>query len=143
MFKRLAEAMGRPELAKDERYATHGERGQHQLELDDLIADWTKDFSSEELRNLMNEYGVPNGKIFTAPDMLENEQYAARDAIISMNHPTLGEIKMQNVFPKMSETQGKVKWCGPELGQHNDEIYREMLNMDESQIEEYKEKGII
>ena len=75
--------------------------------------------------------------------MLENEHYAARDAIISMNHPALGEIKMQNVFPLMSETQGKVKWCGPELGQHNDEIYLDMLNMDKNKIKEYKEKGII
>jgi formyl-CoA transferase len=143
VFKRLAEAMGQAELATDERYSTHGARGQHQQQLDDLIGEWTKNYSSEELRDLMNEHGVPNGKIFTAPDMLENEHYAARDAIVSMNHPALGELKMQNVFPKMSETQGKVKWCGPELGQHNDEIYGEMLKMDESTIEEYKEKGII
>jgi len=143
VFKRLADAMGQPELATDERYSTHGARGQHQQQLDDLIGEWTKNYSSEELRDLMNEHGVPNGKIFTAPDMLENEHYAARDAIVSMKHPALGELKMQNVFPKMSETQGKVKWCGPELGQHNDEIYGEMLKMDESTIEEYKEKGII
>jgi len=75
--------------------------------------------------------------------MLENEHYAARDAIISMNHPVLGEIKMQNVFPLMSDTPGKVKWCGPELGQHNDEIYLDMLKMDENKLKEYKEKGII
>lgn len=143
VFKRLAEAMGRPELGEDERYASHGARGNHQQELDDLIADWSKDFSADELRDLLNEYGVPNGKIFTAPDMLEDEHYAARDAIISMNHPALGEIKMQNVFPLMSETPGKVKWCGPELGQHNDEIYLDMLKMDKNKIKEYKEKGII
>ena len=75
--------------------------------------------------------------------MLENEHYAARDAIISMNHPALGELKMQNVFPKLSETQGKVKWCGPELGQHNDEIYGDLLKLSKDKIVEYKEKGII
>lgn len=143
VFKRLAEAMGRPDLAEDEKYATHSARGQYQQELDDLIAEWTRDFSSAELRDLMNEYGVPNGKIFTAPDMLENEQYAAREAIISMNHPALGEIKMQNVFPKMSETQGKVRWCGPELGQHNDEIYSGLLKIEKEKLEEYADKGII
>ena len=143
VFKRLVQAMGRAELGEDERYATHGARGLHQQELDDIIAGWTRDFSSAELQHLLNEHGVPNGKLFTAPDMLENEHYAARDAIISINHPALGEIKMQNVFPKLSETQGKVKWCGPELGQHNDEIYRDMLNFSEEKIAEYKEKGII
>lgn len=143
VFKRLVQAMGRPELGEDERYATHGARGLHQQELDDIIAGWTRDFSSAELRQLLNEYGVPNGKLFTAPDMLENEHYAARDAIVSINHPALGDIKMQNVFPKLSETQGKVKWCGPELGQHNDEIYREMLKFSEEKIAEYRENGII
>ena len=143
VFKRLVQAMGRPELGEDERYATHGARGLHQQELDDIIAGWTRDFSSAELRQLLNEYGVPNGKLFTAPDMLENEHYAARDAIVSINHPALGDIKMQNVFPKLSETQGKVKWCGPELGQHNDEIYRDMLKFSEEKIAEYKEKEII
>lgn len=143
VFKRLAEAMGQPELAEDERYATHSARGAHQQQLDDRIAAWTKDFSSAELRELMNEYGVPNGKIFTAPDMLENEHYAARDAIISMQHPALGELKMQNVFPKMSETQGRVKWLGPELGQHNDEIYGDMLKIDADKLAEYKKQGII
>ena len=143
VFKRLVQAMGRPELGEDERYVTHGARGLHQQELDDIIAGWTRDFSSAELRQLLNEYGVPNGKLFTAPDMLENEHYAARDAIVSINHPALGDIKMQNVFPKLSETQGKVKWCGPELGQHNDEIYRDMLKFSEEKIAEYKEKEII
>ncbi len=143
VFKRLAEAMGKPELGEDERYATHSARGQYQQQLDDLIGEWTKGFTAAELREILNKYGVPNGKIFTAPDMLENEHYAARDAIITMNHPALGDFKMQNVFPKLSETQGKVKWCGPELGQHNDEIYRDMLKMDEAKIAELKAKGII
>ena len=143
VFQRLTQAMGRPELCEDERYATHGARGLHQQELDDIIAEWSKNFSSAELQKLLNEYGVPNGKLFTAPDMLENEHYAARDAIISMNHPALGELKMQNVFPKLSETQGKVKWCGPELGQHNDEIYGDLLKLSKDKIVEYKEKGII
>jgi len=143
VFKRLAQAMGRPELVDDKRYATHNARGVHQQELDDIIAGWTKDFSSAELRKLMNEYGVPNGKIFTAPDMLEDEHYAARDAIISVKHPVLGEIKMQNVFPKLSETQGRVKWCGPELGQHNDEIYGDLLKFSKDKMAEYQEKGII
>jgi len=75
--------------------------------------------------------------------MLENEHYAARDAIITMNHPALGDFKMQNVFPKLSETQGKVKWTGPELGQHNDEIYRDMLKLDAARISELEKKGII
>ncbi|NKB37482.1 MAG: CoA transferase [Gammaproteobacteria bacterium] len=143
VFKRLAAAMGQPELADDERYATHGARGDVQQELDDMVSDWTRTMTSAELREKLNEHGVPNGKIFTAPDMLEDEHYAARDAIVSIPHKIFDNIKMQNVFPKMSETQGKVRWAGPELGEHNDHVYGDILNMDESTIKDYKEKGII
>ena len=143
VFKRFAEAMGRPELAEDERYATHGARGKHQQELDDMIAEWTKTMTAAELRELMNEYGVPNGKIYSAPDMLEDIHFKAREAIITMPHPAFDELKMHNVFPKLSDMPGKVKWCGPELGQHNDEIYGGLLEIEKQRIAELTDKGII
>ena len=143
VFKRFAEAMGRPELAEDERYATHGARGKHQQELDDMIAEWTKTMTAAELRELMNEYGVPNGKIYRAPDMLEDIHFKAREAIINMPHPAFDELKMHNVFPKLSDMPGKVKWCGPELGQHNNEIYCDLLEMEKQQIVELIDKGVL
>ena len=143
VFKRFAEAMGRPELAEDERYATHGARGKHQQELDDMIAEWTKTMTAAELRELMNEYGVPNGKIYRAPDMLEDIHFKAREAIINMPHPAFDELKMHNVFPKLSDMPGKVKWCGPELGQHNDEIYCDLLEMEKQLVAELTDKGIV
>lgn len=143
VFKRLAKAMGRPELAEDARYATHGARGEVQKELDDMVGEWTRTMSSGELRDILNEHGVPNGKIYSAPDMLADEHFAAREAIISLPHRIFTEIKMQNVFPKMSETQGKVRWAGPELGEHNAEIYGELLGFDAEKISKLKEQGII
>lgn len=143
VFKRLAQAMGRPELAEDERYSTHSARGQHQQELDNMIAEWTKTMTSAELSELMNEHGVPNGKINRAPDMLEDIHFKAREAIVSLKHPAFDEIKMHNVFPKLSDMPGKVKWCGPDLGQHNDEIYGDLLGMEKQQIAELNDKNII
>jgi len=143
VFKRFAEAMGKPELAEDERYATHGARGKHQQELDDMIAEWTKTLTAAELGELMNKYGVPNGKIYRAPDMLEDIHFKAREAIITMPHPAFDELKMHNVFPKLSDMPGKVKWCGPELGQHNDEIYCDLLEMEKQLIAELTDKNII
>lgn len=127
VFKRFTEAMGRSELAQDERYATHSARGRYQQELDEIISEWTRTLTSSELREILNKHAVPNGKIYRAKDMLEDEHFAARESIIAIDHPTLGSIKMQNIFPRMSETQGKVKWCGPELGHHNKEIYQDLL----------------
>lgn len=143
VFKRLAEAMGQPQLAEDTRYATHSERGKRQKELDDLISEWTKTLTSKQLRDLLNKHGVPNGKIYKAPDMLEDEHFKAREAIVTLMHPLFKELKMHNVFPKLSQTPGRVKWCGPELGQHNEEIYKGLLNMDDTQIKTLQEKGVI
>ncbi|RME64517.1 MAG: CoA transferase, partial [Alphaproteobacteria bacterium] len=124
VFKRLAAAMDRPELAEDPRYATHIARGEHQAELDDLIAQWTKGFTAAELLARMEEHGVPAGKIFKAPDMLEDPHFKAREALVHVPHPDFENIWMQNVFPKLSQTPGRVAWAGPALGAHNDEVYR-------------------
>jgi formyl-CoA transferase len=143
VFKRLAQAMGRPELAEDERYATHSARGAVQQELDAMISEWTRTLSVEKLEELMEEYGIPSGKIYTAPDMLEDAHFKAREAIITTMHPTFGELKMQNVAPKLSKTPGNIRRPGPELGQHNAEIYGEVLAMTAEQMAELEKKGII
>lgn len=143
VFRRLTEAMGRPELAEDERYATHTARGIVQQELDDLITEWTKTIDAAELESLMDEYGIPSGKIYTTPDMLEDAHFRARDAIVSTMHPHFGELKMQNVAPKLSKTPGSIRRPGPELGEHNKEIYGQVLNLSAERMAELSDKGII
>lgn len=143
VFKRLAEAMGRPELAADERYATHSARGKYQQELDGLINDWTKTIPLEALEAKMNEHGVPCGLIYKAEDMMKDEHFKARDALVKVDHPDFGPITMQNVAPKLSDTPGAVRHVGPELGQHNDYVFGELLGMSPEACADMKEKGII
>jgi formyl-CoA transferase len=134
VFRRLTEAMGRPELADDERFATHSARGEHQQDLDYLIADWTKGVSSNDLLDLMEEHAVPSGRIYRAPEMLTDPHFEARDAIVRVEHDEFGEIPMQNVTPKLSATPGRVRWVGPALGQHNEEILGGLLGMSEQEM---------
>jgi len=143
VFGRLAEAMGQPELAEEERYKTHSARGANQVELDDLVADWTKTIDAQELEDMMEEYGIPSGKIYRAPDMLEDAHFIAREAIIKTQHPKFGELLMQNVAPKLSATPGSVRTAGPELGQHNNEIYEGLLDYDAERMENLLSRGII
>ena len=143
VFKRLADAMGRPELADDERYATHNARGANQAELDELIAEWSKGLTSAELEDLLNRHSVPNGKIYTAPDMLADAHFAARKAIVTLAHPQLGDFPMQNVVPKLSDTPGEVRWVGPELGEHTDEVLAEALDLDEAARSALRDAGVI
>ncbi|MDD9826948.1 MAG: CaiB/BaiF CoA-transferase family protein [Deltaproteobacteria bacterium] len=143
VFRRLAQAMQRPELAEDPRYATHSARGEHQGALDQLIADWTRTQPAEPLRALLVEHGVPVGKIYRAPEMLDDPHFAARQSIVRVPHPQWGEIAMQNAAPKLSETPGRVVSAGPELGQHNEEVYGELLGLKSGQIADLAQRGII
>jgi formyl-CoA transferase len=134
VFRRLAAAMGRPELAEDPRYATHSARGESMDELDALIAGWSGNLPADELLELMQEHGVPAGRIYRAPEMLEDPHFKARNSIVTLPHPDLGDFRMQGVFPKLSETPGSVRWVGPALGEHNDEILRGLLGLPDEDI---------
>ncbi|NNM73097.1 CaiB/BaiF CoA transferase family protein [Enterovirga aerilata] len=143
VFKRLAAAMGRPELAEDPRYATHTARGQRQAELDAMIAEWTSGFEREELGRLLDEHGVPRGDIYRAPEMLEDAHFKAREAIVQVAHPRLGMLKMQNVAPRLSATPGQVKRAGPDLGEHNDEVFGGLLGMGADRMARLAREGVI
>lgn len=143
VFRRMAAAMDRPELATDERYATHSARGQYMEELDGLIAEWTATYDAEALLEHLHANGVPAGRIFKAKDMLEDPHFAARDAIVRLTHPDLGEFAMHNVVPRLSDTPGSVRHVGPELGEHNEEIYRQLLGLDDDAMSSLRSSGVI
>jgi formyl-CoA transferase len=143
VFKRLAEAMDRPELAADPRYATHSARGANQVELDRLINDWTKTIPLAKLEAHLNDFGVPCGLIYKAQDMLEDEHFKARNAIIEVRHPDFGMIKMQNVAPRLSDTPGSVRHVGPELGEHNEYVYGDILKLSAEHQQKLRQAGVI
>jgi succinyl-CoA--D-citramalate CoA-transferase len=143
VFARFAEATGHPEWAEDERYATHNARGENQEELDGMISGWTKERTVNEVLEILKEAGVPAGKVFTAKDMVEDPHYAARENVVTVEDPEMGPFPMQNVVPRLSGTPGKVRWTGPDLGQHNDEVYGEILRLSEEEREALRERGVI
>lgn len=143
IFARLAQAMGQPELARDPRFATHQARGENQTELDDLIAAWTINYTADQLQAMMDEYGVPAGRIYTAKEMLSDPHFIARQSIIGVPDPDLGEIKMQNVFPRLSATPGGIDWTGPALGQHNREVFVDLLGLSEDELAALQAKRVI
>ena len=143
VFRRLCQAMQRPELAEDERYATHWARGSHQKQLDDLIADWTRTLKAADLLALMEEHGVPAGGIYRAPEMMADPHFQARQAIVRVAHPELGQVAMQNVAPRLSETPGSVRHCGPALGEHTEEVLTTLLSMPPERVAQLKTAGVI
>ena len=143
VFERLAEAIGRPEMSKDPKYATHTARGEVQGELDGIINDWSKTKTMTELESICDAHGVPFGRVYRAPEMLEDPHFKAREAIVEVEHPILGPFKMQNVFPKLSKTPGEVRWTGAEVGAFNDYVFKDILGYDDAKISRLKEGGVI
>ncbi len=143
VFRRLCDAIEMPELAEDERFATHTARGANQDLLDSIIGEWASRRTMDEIEALMVKAAVPAGKIYRAPEMLADPHFAAREAIIDVPHPKWKSLKMQNVFPKLSRTPGKVRWVGPEYGAHTEEVYRDTLGMSDEEIADLKARGII
>lgn len=144
LWQRLAEAMGRPELGTDERYATHLARGQNQLELDELINSWTRTLTVDEVDALMIAYSIPAGRVYRAPEMLADPHFKARGAIIEVETERFGKLKMQGAFPKLSATPSGVRSPAPSVvGQHNEEVYGGLLGLSGAEIGALKAAGAI
>ncbi|MCH2335655.1 MAG: CoA transferase [Pseudomonadales bacterium] len=143
VFTRLAEAMGDPLLAEHPDYADHVSRGEHQEELDELIARWTITLDADTLLQRLESHGVPAGRIYRAPEMLADPHFQARESIVDVDHPAFKNLKMQNVFPKLSRSQGKIRWPGPKLGAHNEEIYRGLLGISEEVLQDFIHDGVV
>ncbi len=143
VYARLTEAMGRPDLKTDSKFVDHASRGVNQMALDTIIAEWTSTFALTDLLALLEAKGVPASRVFRAPDMLEDPQFAARDTIVTTDHPVFGPIRMQNAFPKLSRTPGSVRWPGPALGQHTDEVLAARAGCTPERLAELRGKGVI
>ena len=144
IFRRLCAAMGQPALADDPRYTTHVARGQNQAELDALINAWTATLAVDDLEVLLIEHGVPAGKVYRAPEMLNDPHFAAREALLTLPHPRWGEITMQNVFPKLSETPGAVRSLAPQsVGEHNADILGGRLGLSPDDLAKLHRDGVI
>jgi formyl-CoA transferase len=143
VFRRLAAAMQRPELAEDPRYATHVARGERQGELDALISAWSATVNAAELETLLENSGVPAGRIYRAPEIIADPHVQARQAIIRVMHHEYGELAMQNVAPRLSATPGQVRHAAPELGADNAEVFQRLLGLGEAELRSLAAQKVI
>jgi formyl-CoA transferase len=143
VFKRLAIAMDQPALSTDPRFINHDARGKNMTELDNLIAEWTKTLMPDVILQKLEANDVPAGVAYRGPEMFADAHYKAREAITRLAHPYLGEVAMQNVAPRLSDTPGHIRWVGPELGAHTEAILSDLLKMPADKIAQLKQARII
>jgi formyl-CoA transferase/succinyl-CoA--D-citramalate CoA-transferase len=144
VFRRFAEALDHPEwIVVGSAYATHEGRGLAQAELDDEITTWTRGRSTEVVLAVMNDAGVPAGRIYSAADIAVDEHFRAREMIVRLPEPSLDDepVAMPGIVPKLSETPGHVVRGGPRLGEHNDEVWTALVGA--KRLEELQHAGVV
>ena len=143
IFERLAIAMGRPELAAADRWGTIAARERDRAIVDDTVAIWTAQFNRDDLMRKCESEQVPCGPVYAIDEIFEDPHYAARENILRMTDPRAGDLAVPNLVPRLSDTPGRVNWLGPELGSHNDEIYKGLLGLDDAELERLKGAGVV
>jgi len=136
--------VGGDELADDPRYATPAARAQHADEVDALVTEWIRQYPRETVLERFEQAQAAIGPVYNIAEFMEDPQAKSRESIVPVEDPDLGTIRMQNTFPLMSQTPGKIRFTGPtEMGAHNHEIYAERLGMSEDDVQRLKQEGII
>jgi crotonobetainyl-CoA:carnitine CoA-transferase CaiB-like acyl-CoA transferase len=142
VFGRLCKAMGDPGLAEDPRFSTHGARGTNMNDIDRIIGAWTATLPCDEVVAILDEHAVPAGRIFTAPDMLRDPQYLARDMVQRVTSAQGWDVPMTGVVPRFTATPGSIRHAGPGLGEHTHEVLRELLGLGDDELDTLREEGV-
>ncbi|GAA2433382.1 CaiB/BaiF CoA transferase family protein [Mycolicibacterium llatzerense] len=145
VFRRLCQAMGRPELATDERFVDHLARGRNQDELDKLIGDWATQREPQDIIATLSEAGVISGPINTVAEVMQDPQLQARNMIADhWDERVQRNVKGPGVVPVLSESPGTIRNGGSARpGQDNDEVYGRLLGLDAEQLAALREEGVL
>jgi glutaryl-CoA transferase len=142
-FARTAEVLGHPEWASDDRFNSNRARVENRVVIDGLINDALSQDDADAWLEKLKAVGVPCGRINTVADALDDPHTQARDMIETVEHPTIGALKMLGIPFKFSDTACSVRRAPPTLGQHNDEILAGELGLDEAAIAELRAAKVI
>ncbi|WP_343585253.1 CaiB/BaiF CoA-transferase family protein [Herbaspirillum sp.] len=142
IFKRLMNAIGRADMADDPGLARNDGRVPRTAEIDAAIQQWCDTQTIEQALAILQAADVPVGKIYSVKDMMNDAQFLARGMFEQHRFADGTPVKLPAITPKLSETPGRTKWLGPELGAHSDEILRS-LGYDDAQIKRLREDGVV
>ena len=140
--ERVIRLVGRPEYIEEPWFGSGSERAKHADELDEAVGAWISERTQDEVVEAFEEVSAAVAPIYNIADIMEDPQYGALESIITVDDPELGPVKMQNVLFRLSETPGEVRWSGPTLGEHNEEVYGG-LGIGMQELAELSEEGVL
>ena len=143
MFGRLAEAMGKPELASAGRYGPQSKRLADRDEVDRLVGRWVGSMSLEEVMEICLAHEVPSGPLNTIADIFADPHFKARGNLVSVDDPEVGEVVVPSVIPRLSETPGRIAHLGPPLGDANEDVLGNLLGLSAAEIARLRDAKVI
>jgi crotonobetainyl-CoA:carnitine CoA-transferase CaiB-like acyl-CoA transferase len=142
-FEGLARAMGMPELIDRPTFVDNASRIENRGELNDELNGWLGERTLQDTLDQLIPSGGVVGPVYGAADIVADPHYQAREDIIEIDDAELGHTRMLGIVPKFSDTPGAVEHAGPTVGQHNAAIYGSWLGLEQPDLDELKERGII
>jgi len=143
LWQRFVKAIGRDELITDPRFKTDRGRGENATLIDEIVKEWVAQRTVNEVVNTLRGAGVPCEPVNSMYQLLDDPQIKAREMIVYAEHPDLGRIPLPGIPIKLSLTPGRIGALAPKLGEHNEEIYGELLGFNSEKLSQLKQRGII
>ncbi len=138
----LLSILDREDLIDDEDWSNPVWRGNHKEQVDALVEEWTSKHTKRDVMRILGEGGVPSGAVLDAEDIHGDPHLAARGMITTMHHPERGSFKLPG-FPVQLESSPVEMRPAPLLGQHNAEVYRELLDLTDDDLARLKAEAVI
>ncbi|HZM37060.1 MAG TPA: CoA transferase [Burkholderiales bacterium] len=143
VFRRLAAAIGRPELAADPRFAEQRARSANEELIEGIVAEWTSAHDLEEIEATLRKGDVPASRIYDIADIFRDPHYKARDMLVSVPDDELGSVTLAGVVPKLSVTPGRLRWSGRRVGQDTRAFLKDTAGLGDAEIDRLAAAGVI
>jgi crotonobetainyl-CoA:carnitine CoA-transferase CaiB-like acyl-CoA transferase len=142
-FRRLCRAMGQPELADDPKWKTLAERGARSDEINAVVADWTSGLTAAEIEAVCIREDVPVGTAYSAADIATDPHIEARHDLVTIDDPLAGPHRQQAPFPRLVGEPSQPPGPAPRLGEHNDEVWRDVVGLTDDELARHRDAKVI
>lgn len=143
VFRRLAIAIGRPEIGTDPRFAEQKARSANEALIEGIVAEWTSAHDLDEIEAILKKGDVPASRIYDMADIFRDPHYKAREMLVPTPDDELGTVTLAGVVPKLSATPGKLRWAGHRVGQDTREFLRDTAQLSDAEIDRLVAEGVV
>lgn len=143
MMRKLIPVLAVPGLQADPRFASDDAASANTAAFDTIVAGWIAMHPRDIAIARLSEAGATCGPVYDVSDIVKDEQYLARDMVVRVEDPDLGPVRMVGVVPKVPSAPGSVRWTGPALGAHNDEVLGGILGIPAAELRTLRAEKVI